>query len=91
MEQAKMNVKTTIGEGGRIVIPIRIRNAIGLEIGDKVTLSIKDNSLHITTQKEALRRLKALVREHVPVGVSLVDELIQDRREEVAREEILNG
>lgn len=82
-----LTVKTKIGGGGRIVIPSRLRQAIGVEIGDKVTLSVKDNSLHITTQKEALRRLQALVRMHVPEGVSLVDELIRDRREEVAREE----
>lgn len=87
MEPSDISVKTKIGEGGRIVIPSRIRHAIGAEIGDKVTLSVKNNSLRITTQKEALRRLQALVRKHVPKGVSLVDELIRDRREEVAREE----
>jgi hypothetical protein len=42
--------------------------------------------LQITTQKEALRRIQALVRKHVPEGVSLVDELIKDRREEAANE-----
>lgn len=83
-------VKTKIGEGGRIVIPARLRQAIGVEIGDKVTVSVKDNTLRITTQKEALRRLQALVRKHVPEGVSIVDELIRDRREEVAREEAGN-
>lgn len=91
MEERKLNVKTKIGEGGRIVIPVHIRNAIGAEIGDKVTLSVKNNSLQIMTQKEALRRLQALVRKHVPNGVSLVDELIRDRREEAAREEAADG
>jgi hypothetical protein len=35
----------------------------------------------------AIRRLQALVRAAVPEGVSLVDELIAERREEARREE----
>ena len=67
----ELTVKTKIGEGGRIVIPAKIREAIGAKIGENVTLSVKNNSLQITTSKEALRRLQALVRKHVPEGVSL--------------------
>ena len=37
--------------------------------------------------KEALRWAQDLVRRHVPPGVSLVDELIAERRAEVAGEE----
>lgn len=81
-----LGVKVKIGEGGRIVIPARIRPAIGAEIGDTMTLRVHDKSLQITTPKEALRRLQALVREHVPEGVSFVDELIRERREEAADE-----
>lgn len=69
------------------MIPVRFRHAIGAQIGDSVTLTVKDNSIHVSTPKEALRRLQELVRKHVPEGVSLVDELIRDRREEAAREE----
>lgn len=82
----ELTVKTRVTEGGRIVIPAKLRQALGIEIGENVTLSVKDNSLQITTQKEALRRLRALVRKHVPEGVSLADELIKERREESARE-----
>jgi len=85
--QRDLIVKTKIGEGGRIVIPARIRHAIGAEIGDHVTLTVTDDkSLEIITPKHALKRLQALVRKHVPKGVSLVDELIKDRREEAANE-----
>lgn len=37
--------------------------------------------------KEALRWAQDLVRRHTPPGVSLVDELIAERRAEAAREE----
>ncbi len=82
----ELTVRTKITEGGRIIIPAKLRQALGIEIGENVTLSVKDNSLQITTQKEALRRIQALVRKHVPEGVSLVDELIRERREEAANE-----
>ncbi len=35
----------------------------------------------------AIRRVQKLVREHVPEGVSLVDELIEERCWEAAKEE----
>ena len=82
----ELTVNTKVTEGGRIVIPAKLRQILGIEIGENVTLSVKDNMLQITTRKEALRRLQTLVRRHVPEGVSLVDELIQDRREEAAKE-----
>jgi bifunctional DNA-binding transcriptional regulator/antitoxin component of YhaV-PrlF toxin-antitoxin module len=81
-----LTVKAKVAEGGRIVIPTKLRQALGIEIGENVTLSVKNNILQITTQKEALRRIRALVRKHVPEGVSLVDELIKDRREEAAND-----
>lgn len=82
----QLTVKTKVASGGRIVIPTRLRQVLGIEIGENVTLSVKDNALQITTQKEALRRIQALVRRHVPEGVSLVDELIKERREEASDE-----
>ncbi|MEJ7861548.1 MAG: AbrB/MazE/SpoVT family DNA-binding domain-containing protein [Pyrinomonadaceae bacterium] len=85
-ELKKLTVKAKVTEGGRIVIPTKLRRALGIEIGENVTLSVKNNTLQITTQKEALRRIQALIRKHVPEGVSLVDELIKDRREEAANE-----
>lgn len=85
-DSKELTVKTKVAEGGRIVIPTKLRQALGIEIGENVTLSVKNNTLQITTQKEALRRIQALIRKHVPEGVSLVDELIKDRREEAANE-----
>jgi hypothetical protein len=35
---------------------------------------------------EAIRRAQRLIAQHIPASVSLVDELIADRRAEAARE-----
>ena len=63
-------VRARIGEGGRIVIPAKIRKAIGADIGDSVTMSVRDRSLEIITGREALKRLQALVKGRVPNGAS---------------------
>ncbi len=76
----ELTCRTKVASGGRIVIPTKLRQALGIEIGENVTLSVKDNTLQITTQKEALRRMQALVCRHVPEGVSLVDEFIKAAR-----------
>ena len=53
---------------------------------DKVLVRLEGNELRIYTYAEAMRRAQELVRSFVPPGVSLVDELIADRRAEAARE-----
>lgn len=83
---SQMLTKTRVRQG-RIVIPAKIREALDIREGEVLTMDIQDNELRVRTSREALRRLQALVRKHVPEGVSLVDELIRDRREEARREE----
>lgn len=75
-----------MSEGGRLVIPAEFRKALGLRQGDEVVLALEDDGLRLMTLDQAIRRAKALVRTFVPEGVSLVDELLNDRREEAARE-----
>ncbi len=79
-------VKTRLGKGGRVVIPADYRKRLGIEPGDEIIVSFKDGEIKITTVREAVRRAQEIVRRYVPEGVSLVDELIQERRREAARE-----
>lgn len=76
-----------LGAGGRIVIPAAIREAMGLKEGDRLVVRFEDGELRLMTKQLALERMRELVRKHVPPGVSLVDELIADRRREAAQEE----
>lgn len=75
-----------VSEGGRVVIPAEIRKALNLKDGDTVLWELVDGEARITTKRERLRRAQALVRQYVPDGVSLVDELIAERRREAGRE-----
>lgn len=79
-------VRTKVTQGGRIVIPADMRRRLGIEIGEDVSIALDGDSLRILTQKESIKRAQALVRKFVPKGVSLVDELIADRRREAANE-----
>ena len=79
---------TKLTNGNRVVIPVAIRKSLGLHVGDAVTLVLQDNGeVRLLTQAEAIRQAQALVRESVPKGRSLVEELLAERREEAAGQE----
>jgi len=80
-------MKLRMGPDGRVVIPAAFREALGLSEGDTLIASIDDGELNLLTRRAAVRRAQAIVRQFVPEGVSLVDELIEDRRREVEREQ----
>jgi AbrB family looped-hinge helix DNA binding protein len=75
-----------LGAGGRFVIPASYRKALGLRPGDMLVLRMEDGELWVSTRDRAIKRVQAYVRRYVPSGVSLVDELIHERREEALRE-----
>ena len=79
-------VKAKLGKSGRLVLPIQFRRALGVEPGDELILALDEGELRIFTRGEAIRRAQKLVRRYIPSDRSLVDELIQERRAESARE-----
>ncbi len=84
MEQ--QSVKTKVTEGGRIVIPAKMREAMGIKVGTNVTLTVKDGSLRITTRDEAFRRIDEMMKDHIRPGRSIVDEFIKERRDEATKD-----
>jgi AbrB family looped-hinge helix DNA binding protein len=78
--------RTRVNENGRVVIPASFRKALGISIGDEIVLRIEDDELRIMTLKRRIERAQASVRRHVKPGVSLVDELIAERREAARHE-----
>ena len=78
--------RTKLTQGGRIVIPVGRRKALGVEIGDEVLLRLEGGALRVYTRAEALKRAQQAVRKYVPKGVSLVEELLRERRQEAQDE-----
>jgi AbrB family looped-hinge helix DNA binding protein len=78
--------RVRINENGRVVIPAAFREALGVKPGDEIILRVEDDELRITTMKRRIARAQRTVRKYVKPGVSLVDELIAERREAAKRE-----
>jgi len=76
-----------MGSGGRLVIPADIRRELGLEEGEPVVMRVEDGVLRIWSVREGIRRAQEIGRKYAHPGVSVVDELIAERRAENARDE----
>lgn len=75
-----------MSDGGRVVIPVEIRHSMGLKEGDTLLWELRGGEAVMTTRLAQMRQAQALVRNCVPAGVSLADELIAERRTENARD-----
>ena len=69
-----------------MVIPAVYRKAMHVEEGDRLMARVVDGELRLITPEMAIRRAQKWVRETIPAGVSLVDDLIEMRRQEAADE-----
>jgi bifunctional DNA-binding transcriptional regulator/antitoxin component of YhaV-PrlF toxin-antitoxin module len=81
------STQLTIGADGRVVIPAEMRAAMQIGPDGKVTARVVDGELRVISPRAAVLRAQTLVRDVVPEGVSLADELIAERRAEARREE----
>lgn len=78
---------TQIGAGGRLVVPAPYRQMLGIEDGGHVLLRLEDDEVRMIGRDTAIARIQDMVAKYVPEGVSLVDDLLAERRREVEREE----
>lgn len=83
----KLKAKVQIGAGGRLVIPAEMRAAMGVAEGDMLMARVVDGELRLLSPQVAIKKAQSLVRQFVPEGVSLVDELIEEREAEVRKED----
>ena len=71
-------IRTKLGDGGRIVIPPEFLEDLGLEVGDTIILCLKDAEMRIFTPQNAIRKAQELVSDYLPDERSLSDELIAE-------------
>jgi bifunctional DNA-binding transcriptional regulator/antitoxin component of YhaV-PrlF toxin-antitoxin module len=79
-------ITAKLDKSGRLVLPVQFRKALGVEPGDELILAMDKGELRIFTRGEAIKRAQGMLRRYIPSDRSLVDELIQERRSESARE-----
>jgi len=80
-------VRVTVGPGGRVVIPAPYRDALGIREGTAVFMQLDGDELRVVSDRTEVRRVRKLLARHLPKGVSVVDQLILERRREAAQED----
>jgi AbrB family looped-hinge helix DNA binding protein len=82
-----IKAKARMNQQGRIVIPAECRAAAGLKPGDEVLIEpVGEGELRLLTRRRAIAEAQAIVARYLPANRDLVQELIDQRREEAARE-----
>lgn len=79
-------LRTKLDQNGRVVIPASFRQALGIEAGDDVVLRLDEGELRITTQQARIQRAQRRAERYARGGRSAVDELLEERRREAAKE-----
>jgi AbrB family looped-hinge helix DNA binding protein len=78
--------RVRVDSAGRVVIPADLRDELGIEPGHELILSGDAHGIHIQTFGQAAAAAQEAFASYRVPGVSVVDELIRDRREEAAKE-----
>jgi AbrB family looped-hinge helix DNA binding protein len=78
--------EVTVGPQGRVVVPAPLRRRLGIEPGDVLVARAEDDRLVLERRAAILERIRRRLAV-VPADVSMVDELIAERRAEAEREQ----
>jgi len=77
-----MKFKVQVHSGGRVVLPSKLRKELNIQNGDEIVLRLENGSIRLVPLHQAVLIAQQSVKKYVPKGTSLVDDLIQARREE---------
>jgi hypothetical protein len=61
-----------------------VREEAGISPGGEVLAFFEDGGIVLATRAAAVAQARRMVRRYIPEGVSLVDELLKERRRETA-------
>src|SRR5438874_2666225 len=82
-----MAERAYMDQRGRVLIPAECRRAAGLRPGDVLLVeALGEGELRLWTPARAIKEAQAIVAQYAPKGRDLVQELIDERRAEAARE-----
>jgi AbrB family looped-hinge helix DNA binding protein len=72
--------RVKLGDGGRIVIPAAMREAMGVKPGDELICHVEDGELRVRSYADNLKRIQQYVSQFKKPGESVVDEFLAERR-----------
>jgi len=74
------SIRLQLSENGRVVIPVQVRRELGVESGGEILLERREDGYRLTTRRQRIEDARRHLRRYFKPGVSLVDELIAERR-----------
>ena len=75
-----------VDTSGRMVIPSKVRQELGIEGGGELVVMMENGRMQLYSKAAGRKAARQAVKELVPQGESLADELLADRRLEAASE-----
>lgn len=81
-----MESRAVLTKNGRLLLPVKFRKALDLRPGDELILRLEEDSIQVIPLHQAVTQAQKLVRKYVPEGISLVQDLLAERRKEVNNE-----
>jgi hypothetical protein len=72
---------------GAVLLPQDVVAAAGFKVGEPLLARVTgEGEVHVLSTRAAIRRAQDMVRQFVPENVSLVEDLLKERRREAARQ-----
>ncbi len=75
-----------VAADGTVTLPAVLLAAVGIPQGGVLLARFDDDEIKMMTPATTTRKIQAMVRQSVPEGISLVDELIAERRAAAKKE-----
>ncbi len=83
----KTHFLVQVGSKGRVVLPAEVREALDLKEGERLLLTLEpEGGIRVEPLRKVVEETYGILG-HLAPGVSLVEELIRERREEARKEE----
>jgi AbrB family looped-hinge helix DNA binding protein len=82
-----MTETVVLGQSGRIVLPVSVRNEFGLKTGDRLTIVTSRGRIEILSMQMALQEIRDSIIETRGSLDGLLDEFLEERHEEARREQ----
>jgi hypothetical protein len=76
------SVEIELPMDGKVVVPIELSGAMGWDVGEKLTIQLKDGEIRIFSQTQAILRAQEWISGFVTRDRSLSNELIAERKQE---------
>lgn len=74
-----------VSAGRRVVLPAEACKRLGINVGDTAIVDVSEGKVHLHSFATMLAEFRALLAGKIPPGVSVVDELLAERRAEARR------